>query len=331
MTFEEILAWPIPVLITDVNRKVLYFNQNWLELYGATADEVINQQPSMMQSGFTARTIYQELNTSLKNSGAWSGVLINRHLTEKRFLVVALTIMRWVVEDQTVFVSLHQPLDRLCVDSAVSIGSLQTMEGIFLLSIAKIAEWNDPELENHVLRVSKFARWISEMMRDNGDIPDADVDLIEAASVVHDIGKAAVPKEILFKPGLLTDSERYHVKDHASIGSEMINTIYHQMQSFHNLYGKLFEYAMDSALTHHEWWNGNGYPNGLKESQIPIVGRVVALADVIDALLSDRPYKKKWPPSQVLTYIKNYSGLQFDPKIVDVVITNWDHRPIFVD
>ena len=140
MTFEEILAWPVPVLITDLNRNVLYFNKKWLELYGASSEEMVSKQPSMMQSGFTARSIYRDLNASLKNAGAWSGVLINRHLTEKRYLVVSLTIMKWVVEGQSVFVSLHQPLDRLCVESAVSIGSLQTVEGIFLQSMSKIAE-----------------------------------------------------------------------------------------------------------------------------------------------------------------------------------------------
>lgn len=324
MTFDEILNWQIPVLITDMESRVLKVNKFWEELYGATSVDFIGLKSNFMKSGYTARSVYEDLNKGLQNTGAWSGVIVNRHLSEKRFLIISLTIMQMELEGQKVYVSLHQRIDQLSVESAASIGSLQTVEGIFLQSIAKIAEWNDPDLENHVHRVSKLARWIAEMANKEGLVSDADVDLIEAASVVHDIGKAAITKEILFKPGGLTEGERTLVKDHASIGGEMIRMLFRQMESFHSLHGRLFEFAMASAMTHHEWWNGHGYPRGLKGENIPIVGRIVALADVMDALLSNRPYKRAWMLTTVREYITNKNGKQFDPVLVNLILKNWD-------
>lgn len=329
MTFSDVLAWPIAVLITDVQRKVLFMNQRWTHIYGADHENEYIHNPSKMQSGLTARSVYDDLNASLQNQGAWSGVLVNRHLKESRYVVVSLTIMKLEVEGQWVYVSLHQPIEQLSVASASSIGSLQTVEGVFLQTMAKIAEWNDPELDAHVGRVSKFARWIAEMAHQAGMISEADIDLIEAASVVHDIGKAAVPKEMLFKPGSLSDAERTFVQHHANVGGDMINTLYRNMDAFHHGHEKQFEYAIQSATTHHEWWNGRGYPRGLKGEEIPMVGRVVALADVVDALLSVRTYKGAWDVSRVKEYIINAKGEQFDPVLVDMIITNWEQRPAF--
>ncbi len=282
----------------------------------------------MVRLGLAKQSDYDKIIASLMQSGVWSGAVVNRHFEDKHYMVILYTVFKWEVEGQSVYVSLHQPIDLMSVEGTTAIGSLNTVEGIFLKTIAKIAEWNDPEQERHVWRVSALSRWIAEMASTVGLIADEDVDVIEAASVVHDIGKAAVPKEILFKPGGLSEGERTHVKDHTVIGGEMIDVLYSQMNSIHNLYRKLFEFAKDSALTHHEWWNGHGYPKGLAGEEIPVVGRVVALADVIDALLSKRPYKASWPPDKVKEYIMQSSGKQFDPLFVHLVIAEWDARPV---
>ena len=144
------------------------------------------------------------------------------------------------------------------------------------------------------------------------DMNEDRCELIKRASPLHDIGKVGIPDAILHKPGKLTPDEWEIMKTHAQLGQDML--------SGSDL--ALFQIGATIAGNHHEKWNGTGYPRGLKGDAIPLEGRIVALADVFDALGSDRCYKQAWPLDQVLALIRAEKGEHFDPLLVDLMLAN---------
>jgi len=132
---------------------------------------------------------------------------------------------------------------------------------------------------------------------------------------MHDIGKVAIPDSILKKPGKLTKDEFEVMKTHASLGHEML----------HMSKRAILNAASIVAYQHHEKWDGTGYPRGLKGEEIHIYGRITAIADVFDALGSDRVYKKAWPLQKILNLFEEERGKQFDPELVDLFLDNLEH------
>lgn len=165
------------------------------------------------------------------------------------------------------------------------------------------AEFKDNETGLHVVRMSKIAKVLAEAV---GMSPD-DAELLCQAAPMHDIGKIGIPDHILLKPGKLTDDERTIMQEHARVGAEILGE--HEWPLMHM--------ARIVALTHHEKWDGTGYPRGLKGDDIPLVGRICAVADVFDALTSDRPYKKGWAVEEAAEFIREQSGRHFDPDVVE--------------
>jgi putative two-component system response regulator len=153
----------------------------------------------------------------------------------------------------------------------------------------------------HVQRMSRYTRELAIAYGFNEEHAN---DLMMAAPM-HDIGKIGIADNILLKPGKLTADEYEVMKTHVDIGAEILS----------NPRSYLIELARTMALTHHEKWDGSGYPNGLAEDNIPIEGRLIAVADVFDALTSERPYKKAWPIDDAVNYIFEQSGKHFDPAI----------------
>jgi putative two-component system response regulator len=134
----------------------------------------------------------------------------------------------------------------------------------------------------------------------------ADAELLRRASALHDVGKVGIPDHILAKPGPLTADEWELMKTHTTIGGEILS----------GSSSALVGLSRTIALTHHEHWDGRGYPLGLRGKQIPLPGRICAICDVFDALLSARPYKDPWPLDQAIAEIERLSGTQFDPGLV---------------
>ncbi|MGS0692624.1 HD domain-containing phosphohydrolase [Shewanella sp. 30m-9] len=169
--------------------------------------------------------------------------------------------------------------------------------------LGRAAEYKDNETGLHVIRMSHYAR----LLAIESDLPDKYCELIYNAAPMHDIGKIGTPDSILKKPGKLDEDEWVEMQRHAEIGAEIIGD--------HN--DPLLEMARRIALTHHEKWDGSGYPNGLVGEEIPIEGRIVAIADVFDALTSIRPYKKAWSVEETVALIESEAGKQFDPELVE--------------
>jgi putative two-component system response regulator len=172
--------------------------------------------------------------------------------------------------------------------------------------LGRAAEYRDNETGNHVKRVSLIAELIAKQIGQDLSY----CHLIKIASPMHDIGKIGVSDTILLKPGKLTDEEFSLMQDHVKIGAEILS----------NSDSPLLELAYEIALTHHEKFNGKGYPHGLAGEAIPLSGRIVAVADVFDALTSTRPYKQAWPIEKAVSLIQSEKGQHFDPKIVDAFL-----------
>jgi len=169
--------------------------------------------------------------------------------------------------------------------------------------LGQAAEYRDNETGMHIIRMSK----ISEMLGNAIDLNARTCDLLLNASPMHDIGKIGIPDNILLKPGKLDPNEWETMKTHTTIGATILS----------GSNSDLLEMARSIALSHHEKWDGSGYPSNLAGDDIPLVGRIVALADVFDALTSERPYKKAWPIEAALEYIREQKGKHFDPDLVD--------------
>ncbi len=202
----------------------------------------------------------------------------------------------------------------------VEINSLFEMEHTqreIIFKFSEIAESRSRETGNHVRRVAEYSRILAIA----SGMEPRKADLLTAVSPMHDIGKLGIPESILAKPTFLSDEERQMMERHTTIGYEMLKSSSREV----------FTSAAIIAHQHHEKFNGEGYPSRLKGQDIHIFGRITALADVFDALASDRCYKKSWPLEKVLELFRTERGNHFDPALVDVFFNQLDHIKLIRD
>ena len=172
--------------------------------------------------------------------------------------------------------------------------------------LAEVAERRDHATGKHIDRMSQLCEEIALGL----GWSDADAEMLRHASVLHDVGKVAIPDRVLLKPGKLDAEEWALMKTHTTVGAEMLS----------GSTSPLLQLAEQVALTHHERWDGGGYPHGLVGESIPIEGRIAAVCDVYDALTNERPYKRAWSVDEALDVIREERGRQFDPTVVDVFL-----------
>lgn len=180
---------------------------------------------------------------------------------------------------------------------------------IVRLSVA--AEFRDTDTANHIQRVSHYCALLAREMGWSKE----DQELIKYAGAMHDIGKIAIPDHVLLKPGAFTPEERAVMERHTGLGGDILGD---------NPDARVIVMARSMAITHHEWWDGTGYPEGLRGEQIPECGRICAVADVFDALETRRPYKEALPMEEVLDTVRGKSGSHFDPRVVSAFFTILD-------
>lgn len=202
---------------------------------------------------------------------------------------------------------------------------LKVTQVVAIEALASLAEYRDAETSQHLHRIRAFVTLLGEQLHKSS--PYAShihsqgyiLDDLSHASVLHDIGKIAVPDGILLKPGSLNSEEFEVIKTHTTIGSEILVAADNQ---FHERVGKQSYLTLAQAIakSHHEKWDGSGYPQGLAGENIPLAARIVALCDVYDAVTSDRVYKKAWSHEKAVDLIKESSGTHFDPIIADVFL-----------
>lgn len=172
--------------------------------------------------------------------------------------------------------------------------------------LGRAAEYRDNETGYHVIRVGFYARLIAL----ESGMSKTQAELLFNAAPLHDLGKIGIPDTILLKPGPLDDDEWEIMRQHSEIGAHIIG----------DTDSELLKLAKEIALTHHEQWNGKGYPKGLRGKEIPLAGRIITLVDAFDALLNERCYKRAWSIDETVNYIRKERGKRFDPELVDLFV-----------
>ncbi len=180
-----------------------------------------------------------------------------------------------------------------------------------LLRLAKAGEYRDEETGNHVVRMAKYSRQIAEAL----GLSDKECDEIEYAAPMHDIGKIGIEDKILLKPGKFEQQEWVTMQQHTIIGHSILS----------NSQSRYIQTGSIIALNHHERFDGTGYPNGIAGKDIPLVARIVAVADVYDALISPRPYKRPWDTLEAQDYLHKHAGTQFDPICIEAFFERIDN------
>lgn len=196
------------------------------------------------------------------------------------------------------------------VESAMLTAELEATQKEIIHILGEASEYRSQETGDHIQRVSEISDKLAVFM----GLPTEEVERIRLAAPMHDLGKIAIPDNVLNKPGKLTDEEYAIMKTHSELGYSMLC----------NSKRKLLRFAANVARSHHERWDGRGYPLGLKGNEIPLAGRICAVADVLDALASPRCYKAPWTEERVKEEFQRMSGSQFQPEIVDTLIEHWD-------
>jgi adenylate cyclase len=193
---------------------------------------------------------------------------------------------------------------------------LENARQVTMESMASVAETRDPETGAHIKRTQHYVKVIAQRLRGTGKhldlLTSAYIDLLFISAPLHDIGKVGVPDHILLKPGKLTPDEMVVMRKHAGYGRDIITSSSKRIDG-----DNFLVLAGEIAATHHEKWDGTGYPLGLKGDDIPLSGRIMAVADIYDALISRRCYKEPFPHAMATDYMREMRGTTFDPEVLD--------------
>jgi len=306
--YEDAINSITAVLKTDTNNKITYANKRFCELSGYTKEELIGRECSEMRHRkHRDSKLCQQIAGKLANGERVKHVLTNIAKDSKEYITHTLfypmkhrdgTIIEYVqiMHDITEIFTLNEEITNTQKEVVLTMGA--------------IGETRSQETGLHVRRVAEYSYLFAKL----AGLSENEANLLKQASPMHDIGKVGIPDSILNKPAKLTDEEFEVMKTHASIGYDMLK---HSKRP-------ILQASAQVALTHHEKYNGTGYPRGLKAENIPIFGRITAIADVFDALGHDRCYKKAWELEKILELFRSESGKHFDPNLIALFFDNLD-------
>ncbi len=307
-------GWLLIVLVAFTQLAILLASEMWLSDWLVSRSREIIQQAdtTSVASELSLETIAQQTAVTIGTARSYSFFII---------LLVGLIgsniIVAILIRYNDVFSEVNEHLVRVRDQSSREL--LRTKNAV-IFGLAKLAESRDNDTGEHLDRIKTYVSLLSEDLAQH--IPEIDQKFIrnlELASSLHDIGKVGIPDSILLKPGRLTSLEREIMEEHAVIGGDCLEAI--QMRLGDN---DFMEIAKNVAYSHHERWDGTGYPHGAVGENVPLEARIVAVADVYDALTSKRPYKRAMSHEESRAIIVSGSGTQFDPEVVAAFLRNED-------
>jgi putative two-component system response regulator len=211
-----------------------------------------------------------------------------------------------LLETRFLHLELHHQNEQLEQRVRERTSELEEIRLEILERLSLAADYRDDATGRHTKRVSEMVALIAQEL----ELPGDEIEHLRHAAALHDIGKIGIPDLVLLKPGELTPEEVALMKTHTTIGARVLS----------GSRSRLMQMAEIIALNHHERWDGAGYPRMLRGEEIPLSARIVSLADVVDALGSDRPYRAAWPPERIAAEVRRQSGRQFDPQVVDAYL-----------
>ena len=287
------------ILRVDLDKNIIYANEAFYNISLYSKNELLNKPYSMFGD-------YKQID-EMFNGKIWKGKLSYQNKNNQEF---TLNVTIFPLKNDEGKVIEYMQISHDITEIKNLYEELEETQREIIYKLGEIGETRSSETGNHVKRVAEYSKLFAQKINLNND----DINRLFMASPMHDIGKIGIPDAILNKAGKLTQEEWEIMKTHTQIGYEILK----------NSKRETLKTAGIVSYTHHEKWDGTGYPLGLKEKEIHIFGRITAIADVFDALSSERVYKKAWSLEKIYEYFNNEKGKHFDPELIDVFFNNLD-------
>jgi PAS domain S-box-containing protein len=293
------------ILRTDLNRNIIYVNDAFCKISAYTQDELLGKPYSFLKyNNLTHEEETQNLD-EIFSENIWKGTILNFNKNSGTFYC---DVTIYPLKDKNGKVVEYMGIHHDITDIENLYKELEDTQREIIYKLGEIGECRSSETGQHVKRVAEYSKLIAHKI----GLDDKDISKLFMASPMHDIGKVGIPDSILNKNGKLDPDEWEIMKTHAQIGYDILKTSKRD----------ILQSAAIVSFSHHEKWDGSGYPLGLKGEEIHIFGRITAVADVFDALGSDRVYKKAWPLEKILELFKEEKGKHFDPNLIDIFLNN---------
>ena len=287
------------ILRVDLDKNIIYANEAFYNISLYSKNELLNKPYSMFGD-------YKQID-EMFNGKIWKGKLSYQNKNNQEF---TLNVTIFPLKNDEGKVIEYMQISHDITEIKNLYEELEETQREIIYKLGEIGETRSSETGNHVKRVAEYSKLFAQKINLNND----DINRLFMASPMHDIGKIGIPDAILNKAGKLTQEEWEIMKTHTQIGYEILK----------NSKRETLKTAGIVSYTHHEKWDGTGYPLGLKEKEIHIFGRITAIADVFDALSSERVYKKAWSLEKIYEYFNDEKGKYFDPELIDVFFNNLD-------
>ncbi|NTW01447.1 MAG: PAS domain S-box protein [Oscillochloris sp.] len=300
------------IVITNVDGIIEWVNPAFTILTGYTADEACGASTRLLRSGMHNTSFYTQLWSTVLSGQVWHGILVNRRKDGSLYdEEQTITPVRNASGEIIRFIAIKQDIsERRSHERALQSANQALAEAYdaTIIGWSQALDLRDHETNGHSQRVTSLTVRLARAM----GIVGHEIEHIRRGALLHDIGKMGVPDAILLKPGPLTDEEWAQMRMHPVYSYQLLKHI------------TFLSPALTIPVSHHERWDGRGYPAGLRGTHIPLAARIFAIIDVWDALTSDRPYRAAWSREKARNYIAEHAGIHFDPSIVAVFLANID-------